>query len=89
MNSLDVAQQAALDRLLGTLFEAGITIVMSSHDLNHTLRHAHRAWLLRNGKLLASGPREQVMTPPNLEKAYKMPFRRLDIEGHRMLISTL
>lgn len=89
MSSLDVAQQAALDRLLTRLFEAGITIVMSSHDLNHTLRHAHRAWLLRSGKLLASGPREQVLTPPNLEKAYLMPFRRLDIEGHRMLISTL
>lgn len=43
MNSLDVAQQNALDRLLSQLCLQGIAIVMSSHDLNHTLRHAHKA----------------------------------------------
>ena len=32
MNSLDVAQQAALDRLLHELSAAGIAVVMSSHD---------------------------------------------------------
>ncbi|WP_318363110.1 vitamin B12 ABC transporter ATP-binding protein BtuD [Enterobacter sp.] len=87
MNSLDVAQQAALDRLLSALCAAGVTIVMSSHDLNHTLRHAHRAWLLRRGQLVASGTRDHVMTPVNLEKAYQIPFRRLNIEGHSVLIS--
>lgn len=87
MNSLDVAQQAALDRLLSALCEAGLTIVMSSHDLNHTLRHAHRAWLLCKGQLVASGARDRVMTPANLEKAYHIPFRRLNIEGHSVLIS--
>lgn len=87
MNSLDVAQQAALDRLLSALCAAGVTIVMSSHDLNHTLRHAHRAWLLRRGQLVAGGTRDQVMTPVNLEKAYQIPFRRLNIEGHSVLIS--
>ena len=40
MNSLDVAQQAALDNVLASLCALGIAIVMSSHDLNHTLRHA-------------------------------------------------
>lgn len=88
MSSLDVAQQAALDKLLSQLSGKGIAIVMSSHDLNHTLRHAHRVWLLARGKLLASGPRDSVLTPPHLAKAYGMSFRRLDIEGHRMLIST-
>lgn len=88
MNSLDVAQQNALDRILSALCAQGIAIVMSSHDLNHTLRHAHRAWLLKGGRLLASGPRDEVMTPANLARAYGLNFRRLDIEGHRMLIST-
>lgn len=88
MTGLDVAQQAALDKQLHALCRAGITIVMSSHDLNHSLRHAHKVWLLAGGKLLASGPRDAVLTPPDLSRAYGMPFRRLDIEGHRMLIST-
>ena len=88
MNSLDVAQQNALDRLLSQLCSQGIAIVMSSHDLNHTLRHAHRAWLLKQGELIASGRRDEVLTPQNLARAYGMNFRRLDVEGHRMLIST-
>lgn len=46
MSGLDVAQQAALDTLLSALSRKGIAVVMSSHDLNHTLRHAHRVWLL-------------------------------------------
>ncbi|WP_342320916.1 vitamin B12 ABC transporter ATP-binding protein BtuD [Kosakonia sp. BYX6] len=86
MNSLDVAQQAALDKLISELVSAGITVVMSSHDLNHTLRHAHQAWLLSGGKLLMSGPKETVLTPSHLATAYGLPFRQLDIEGHSMLI---
>ena len=78
----------ALDRLLSALSRQGIAVVMSSHDLNHTLRHAHRVWLLKRGQLIASGTRDSVLTPPNLAKAYDMSFRRLDIEGHRMIIST-
>ncbi|POT57577.1 vitamin B12 ABC transporter ATP-binding protein BtuD [Citrobacter amalonaticus] len=88
MNSLDVAQQNALDTILSRLCAEGVSVVMSSHDLNHTLRHAHRAWLLKQGQLLSSGPRDEVLTPPNLARAYGLNFRRLDIEGHRMLIST-
>ena len=88
MSGLDVAQQAALDTLLSTLSRKGIAVVMSSHDLNHTLRHAHRVWLLSQGKMIASGARDRVLTPPHLARAYNMSFRRLDIEGHKMLIST-
>lgn len=86
MNSLDVAQQAAVDSLLCELVQAGISVVMSSHDLNHTLRHAHQVWLLRQGRLIASGSRDAVLTPPHLAEAYGLPFRLLDLAGHRMLI---
>lgn len=88
MSGLDVAQQAALDALLSELTRQGIAVVMSSHDLNHTLRHAHKVWLLAGGKMIASGARDRVLTPPNLARAYNMSFRQLDIEGHKMLIST-
>ncbi len=83
MNSLDVAQQNALDRVLHHLCQAGIAIVMSSHDLNHTLRHAHKARLLKRGKLIACGRREEVLTPSYLAQAYGLRFRRLDVEGHQ------
>ena len=89
MNSLDVAQQTALDRILMALCEAGIAVVMSSHDLNHSLRHAHTVWLLRAGKMIAQGSRDEVLSPQHLATAYNMHFRRLQIEGHSMLIAPL
>ena len=89
MNSLDVAQQTALDRILIALCEAGIGVVMSSHDLNHSLRHAHTVWLLRSGKMIAQGNRDEVLSPQHLATAYNMHFRRLQIEGHSMLIAPL
>ena len=86
MNSLDVAQQAALDSLIRAFSEAGIAIVMSSHDLNHSLRYADRVWLLRAGELLAQGTSTEVLSPQYLDNAYNMSFRLLSVEGHRMLI---
>lgn len=89
MNSLDVAQQTALDRILLALCEAGIAVVMSSHDLNHSLRRAHTVWLLRAGKMIAQGDRDEVLSVQHLATAYNMHFRRLQIEGHSMLIAPL
>ena len=86
MNSLDVAQQAALDKLLAELRAAGVTIVMSSHDLNYSLRHAGQVWLLCDGKLIASGTTEAVLQPENLAAAYNMTFQKLEIAGHQMLV---
>jgi len=89
MNSLDVAQQAALDRLLAELRAAGVTIVMSSHDLNHTLRFAGKTWLMRRGALIASGDTAHVLTIENLAAAYDMPFKMLHADGVQMLVSAL
>jgi ABC-type cobalamin transport system, ATPase component len=87
MNSLDVAQQAALDRMLAELHNAGLTVVMSSHDLNHTLRFATQTWLMQKGKLLAGGETQHVLTTENLTAAYDMPFKLLQTEELQILIS--
>ncbi|NDJ57305.1 vitamin B12 ABC transporter ATP-binding protein BtuD [Enterobacteriaceae bacterium 4M9] len=88
MNSLDVAQQAALDRQLQALCFAGATVVMSSHDLNYSLRHAAKVWLIERGRLLAQGKPEDVLTPDRLTPVYDVPFRRLEVEGVKVLISS-
>ncbi|MFS2223672.1 vitamin B12 ABC transporter ATP-binding protein BtuD [Pantoea sp. B65] len=87
MAGLDVAQQAALDRLLLALCQAGISIIMSGHDLNHSLRHAQQVWLMRGGEMIAQGDTQQVMQPAILERVYQVPLRKLTVEGHQMLIT--
>ncbi|MBS2140508.1 vitamin B12 ABC transporter ATP-binding protein BtuD, partial [Escherichia coli] len=74
MNSLDVAQQSALDKILSALCQQGLAIVMSSHDPNHTLRIAHRAGWLKGGKMWAGGRREGVPTPQNWARALGGPL---------------
>jgi vitamin B12 transport system ATP-binding protein len=44
-------------------------------------------WLLSQGKMIASGAGSGSYAA-HLARAYNMSFRRLDIEGHKMLIST-
>ncbi len=88
MNSLDVAQQAALDRVLSELCASGIAIVMSSHDLNHTLRHAQSSWLIRQGKTIACGSTSEVLSEENLTAAYAMAFQRVEVAGHLMLVAS-
>ncbi len=88
MNSLDVAQQSALDKILSALCQQGLAIVMSSHDHSHIASCASGV-VAKRWKNAGQWTREEVLTPPNLAQAYGMNFRRLDIEGHRMLISTI
>ncbi|MEE7530341.1 vitamin B12 ABC transporter ATP-binding protein BtuD [Klebsiella huaxiensis] len=88
MNSLDVAQQAALDRILSELCASGIAIVMSSHDLNHTLRHAQSSWLIRQGETIACGSTSEVLSEENLNVAYAMAFQRVEVAGHLMLVAS-
>ena len=88
MNSLDVAQQSALDKILSALCQQGLAIVMSSHDLNHTLRHAGQSWLLCQGEAIACGETAEVLNEENLTAAYAIPFQRVEVAGHIMLIAS-
>lgn len=87
LTGLDIAQQAAFDRLLPTLTAQGITVIMSSHDMNHSLRYAQQVWLMRPGQPALQGSPQQVLTPEHLSALYQVAFRMLDIEGQAMLIT--
>ena len=85
LTGLDLAQQAAFDRYILAQVEAGLTVIMSGHDLNHSLHHAQRVWLLKNGVLVHQGSADEVLQPAMLSAVYEIPFKRLCIEGQRIL----
>ncbi|QKJ87013.1 Vitamin B12 import ATP-binding protein BtuD [Paramixta manurensis] len=85
MSGLDVAQQAAVDDLLAPLSANGVAVIMSGHDLNHSLHQAQRVWLMKAGQVVAQGAVEEVMQPELLQQVYEVPFRKLCVEGHNML----
>ncbi|NKG32273.1 vitamin B12 ABC transporter ATP-binding protein BtuD [Erwinia rhapontici] len=85
LTGLDIAQQAAFDRLIPALTQQGVSVIMSSHDMNHSLRYADCVWLMRPGQCALQGNPQDVLTPEHLSALYQVSFRMLDIEGQAML----
>ncbi|WHT00978.1 MAG: ABC-type vitamin B12 transporter [Pantoea stewartii] len=85
MTALDVAQQHAVDNLIQELCRAGVCVIASSHDLNHSLWHADRVWLLHQGAVVAQGKPCEVLRPEQLTPLYGIPFRQLILEGRPLL----
>ena len=71
--SLDVGHQLEVQQLLTRLNRSGdanVTIVLSTHDLNFAASLCRRLVLIRDGRVLASGPTEEVLTPAAVRALY-------------------
>lgn len=85
MTALDIAQQKVVDDQIADLCAAGISVIASSHDLNHSLQQADRVWLMDQGALIAQGEPAEVLTPQRLTPLYQIAFRQLELEGRTLL----
>jgi len=69
--SLDVGHQLDVRLLLDRLnVGSGVTMVLSTHDLNFAAALCRHLVLLRDGRVLAHGPTEQVLTPDAVRALY-------------------
>jgi iron complex transport system ATP-binding protein len=75
--SLDFGNQGRVLREIRTLAGAGHGVLFTTHDPNHALRAADRAYLLRDGKRLAEGPVGSVLQRAQLEELYGGPVELL------------
>jgi iron complex transport system ATP-binding protein len=75
--SLDFGNQGKVMREIRALADEGLGVLFSTHDPNHALRAAHRAYLLRAGECVAEGPVTQVLTSERLQALYHAPVQRL------------
>ncbi|MGV8925327.1 MAG: vitamin B12 ABC transporter ATP-binding protein BtuD [Ewingella sp.] len=89
MNSLDVAQQQALDGLITQFCASGRTAIISDHDLNHTLHYAHQVWLMDKGQVVAAGKRQDVMQVNYLNPVFGVNFQVHEVAGRQWLITTI
>jgi len=70
-SSLDLAYQLEIAALITRLNEdRGVTIVLSTHDLNFAAAVCHALVLLRGGRVAASGPIEDALTPETIRDVY-------------------
>jgi ABC-type Mn2+/Zn2+ transport system ATPase subunit len=68
-SGVDVPSQEAILEILDRLRNRGVTVMVSTHDLNLAVERFDRLALL-NRRLIAYGPARQVITPATLAAAY-------------------
>jgi iron complex transport system ATP-binding protein len=77
-NHLDLQHQYTFLNLVKNLArEANLMILMALHDLNQVSLFADQVLLLVDGKELAAGLPEQVLTTVNISTAYRIPVKIL------------
>lgn len=79
--SLDFGNQGKVMREIRALAEAGLGVLFTTHDPNHAMRAATRAYLLRDGACLAEGPVADVLTREMLEQLYRAPVQIMRQDG--------
>lgn len=69
--SLDLGYQLDIAALLtGLNRERGVTMVISTHDLNLAASICRRLVMVRDGRVVAIGPTDDVLTPANVRALY-------------------
>ena len=68
MTGLDITSARTIDRIIHAETEHGHSVVLTTHDLEEAEAADHV--LLVDGRVVASGAPEQVMTRRNLEDVY-------------------
>jgi ABC-type Mn2+/Zn2+ transport system ATPase subunit len=83
---VDAEAQAAIFELLDDLRAQGVTVLISTHDLEMATTRFDRLLLL-NRRLIADGPAESVLTPERLAAAYggRLTFWR---DGQPVTVTT-
>jgi len=73
---LDIAHQIDILDLCAELHaKQGRTLVAVLHDLNHASRYATHMIAMRDGRIIATGPPEEVVTAENVEEIFELPCR--------------
>lgn len=76
VSNLDIKYQMELMILLEKLQkEKKKTIITILHDVNLAYDYCSKIVLMKDGRIFASGDKEEIMTKANLEKLYDVEFR--------------
>lgn len=78
---LDPAHQIALFEKLRQIAAEGCTVIVALHDLSSAARYCDRIVLVKNGRTLADGPPDAVLSSEWLATVYGIEARLVRIDG--------
>ncbi|MGC1460612.1 MAG: ABC transporter ATP-binding protein [Terracidiphilus sp.] len=74
-NALDLAAQRELRETLRRLAQEGTGLVLVTHHLGDVLPEIERIILMREGRIVADGAREELLTEARLSELFNAPVR--------------
>ena len=74
-NALDLAAQRELRETLRRLVAEGTGLILVTHHLGDILPEIERIILMRDGRIVADGPRAELLTEPRLSELFRAPVR--------------
>jgi iron complex transport system ATP-binding protein len=87
LNNLDMRHAVQMMRMLrGMADELGRTVVLVVHDVNVAAGYSDRIVAMREGRLIASGPTDELMTPELLRKVFDVEVDVHDLGGRRVAV---
>jgi iron complex transport system ATP-binding protein len=86
LNNLDMRHARQLMQRLRAAATGGRAIVAVLHDINHAAAYADRIVALKDGRVFAQGPPDEIVTAPVLSALYDMPIAVRRIDGRQIAL---
>jgi iron complex transport system ATP-binding protein len=82
-NALDLAAQAELRNLLRRLAQQGTGIMLITHHIADILPEIERILMMRDGRIIADGSREELLTAARLSDLFHTNVQLTERDGFR------
>lgn len=81
-NALDIGAQLQLRETMRELAQSGLGILLVTHHVSEIIPEIERIVLLREGRILADGPKATILTGENLSQLFRAEVRLGQHEGY-------
>ncbi len=83
---LDISNKGRILATLSELATRGVTVVFTTHDPGAAASTAGYLVLMKEGRVLSSGPLDSVLTAEGLSDAYGTPVRVVRVDGQPVVL---
>jgi len=81
-NALDIAAQFQLRDTMRELAQSGLAILLVTHHVSEIIPEIERVIMLRAGRVMADGPKNEVLTEKNLRELFEVKVRLERHDGY-------
>jgi len=81
-NALDIAAQMQLRDTMRELARQGLGILLVTHHVSEIIPEIDRVVMLRAGRVLADGPKREILTAERLRELFGVKVRLVQGDGY-------